>query len=54
MKIARKNRDTVRSEEIIIKVTSIEKRAVMAAADQHGLTMSAWIRMVLNEKINQK
>ena len=47
MKTAKINRDEVRENKE-------EKEAVQNTASKIGLTMSAWVRMVLNEKINQK
>lgn len=53
MKTARLNRGNVRSEDLMIKMTAEEKNAVMREADKAGLTMSAWVRMVLNERISK-
>lgn len=53
MKTARLNRGNVRSEDLMIKMTAGEKNAVMREADKAGLTMSAWVRMVLNERISK-
>lgn len=54
MKTAKANRDEVRENTLTITATRAEKEAIKKAADKIGLTMSAWVRMVLNEKINQK
>lgn len=54
MKTAKINRDEVRENTICIPVTKEEKEAVQNTASKIGLTMSAWVRMVLNEKISQK
>lgn len=54
MKTAKINRDEVRENTICIPVTKEEKESVQNTASKIGLTMSAWVRMVLNEKINQK
>ena len=54
MKTAKSNRDEVRSENLSIPMTRLEKDAVQKAADSCGLTMTAFARMVLAEKINQK
>ena len=54
MKTAKDNRDEVRENTLTITATRAEKEAIKKAANKIGLTMSAWVRMVLNEKINQK
>lgn len=48
------NRDEVRESTFTVTVTRTEKEAIQRMANQSGLTMSAWVRMVLAEKINQK
>lgn len=53
MKKARANRGDVRYEHLVIKMTENEKNAVMREANRVGLTMSAWVRMVLNERISK-
>lgn len=54
MKTPKVNRDEVRESTFTVTVTKAEKEAVQRMAEKSGLTMSAWVRMVLNEKINQK
>ena len=54
MKTPKANRDEVRVENLSIPMTRAEKEAVQSAADGCGLTMTAWARMVLAEKINQQ
>ena len=54
MKTPKSNREEVRAENLSIPMTKAEKEAVQNAADSCGLTMTAWARMVLAEKINQK
>ena len=54
MKTPRTNRDEVRKNTFTVTATKAEKEAVRAAADKAGLSISSWVRMVLNEKINQK
>lgn len=54
MKTPKKNRDEVREVSFTVMAKKAEKDAYTAAGDKLGLTLSAWIRMVLNEKINQK
>jgi antitoxin component of RelBE/YafQ-DinJ toxin-antitoxin module len=54
MKTPKINRDEVRESTFTVTATRAEKEAIQRMADKSGLTMSAWVRMVLNEKINQK
>lgn len=54
MKTAKSNRDEVRENTLCILLSAPEKEAVEREANKAGLSMSAWARMVLNEKINQK
>ena len=54
MKTAKKNHEEVRESTFTVTVTKAEKEAIKKAANKIGLTMSAWVRMVLNEKLNQK
>lgn len=54
MKTAKTNREEVRESTFTVTVTKAEKEAIQKVAHKTGLTMSAWVRMVLNEKINQK
>lgn len=51
MKRAIINRDEVRKNSLTIPMTKAEKEAIREASAQRGLTMTAWARMVLNEKI---
>jgi antitoxin component of RelBE/YafQ-DinJ toxin-antitoxin module len=54
VKTAKSNRDEVRENSLTITMLKTEKEAVAREAKKMGLTMSAWARMVLAEKINQK
>lgn len=54
MKTAKSNRDEVRENTFTVMATREEKEAIQREARKIGLSMSAWVRMVLNEKINQK
>lgn len=54
MKTAKSNRDEVRENTLCILLSATEKEAVEKEANKMGLSMSAWARMVLAEKINQK
>ena len=53
MKTKKSNRDEVRENNLSIPMTKEEKDAVRSTSAKCGLTMTAWARMVLNEKINQ-
>lgn len=48
------NRDEVRETTFTVTATRAEKEAIQRMANQNGLSMSALVRMVLAEKINQK
>lgn len=54
MKTPKANREEVRESTFTVVVTRAEKEAVQRMANQSGLSMSAWVRMILAEKINQK
>ena len=54
MKAAKTNRDDIRGNTLAILLTNAQKEAVESEANKVGLSMSAWVRMVLAEKINQK
>lgn len=54
MKTKKSNRDEVRENTLCILLSAPEKEKVEKEANKKGLSMSAWARMVLAEKINQK
>lgn len=54
MKTKKTNRNEVRENTLCILLTLPEKEAVEKEANKMGLSMSAWARMVIAEKINQK
>ena len=54
MKTPKANRDEVRENTFTVTVTRAEKEAIQKMANKSGLSMSAWVRMVIAEKINQK
>ena len=54
MKTPNANRDEVRETTFTVTATKAEKEAIQEMAYKTGLTLCAWVRMVLNEKINQK
>ena len=49
MKTAKTNRDEVRESSLIVPMTKDEKESVQKAADDMGVTMSAFTRMVLKD-----
>lgn len=49
MKIAKKNRDEVRENTLTVPMTKEEKESVQSAADNMGISMSAFARMVLKD-----
>lgn len=54
MKKAKSNREEVRANTLSVLLSATEKKAIEKEASKTGLSMSAWARMVLAEKINQK
>ncbi len=54
MKTKRVNRDEVRENRLTIPMAKAEKEAIQKMADKSGLTMTAWVRMVLIREINRK
>lgn len=48
------NRKSVKVKTLAVMLTEPEKEAVEIEANKEGLSMSAWARMVLVERINQK
>ena len=54
MKTPKSNRNEVRENSFTVMATKAEKEAIQKMADKSGLSLSAWVRMVLNEKINQR
>lgn len=53
MKTPKANRDEVRENALCVLLSAPEKEAVEKEANKTGLSMSAWARMVLAEKINK-
>lgn len=51
MKTAKLNRDEVRENTITIPMTKAEKEAISSAAQKIGLSMSAFVRMVINKEL---
>ena len=54
LKTKKTNRDEVRGNTLAILLTDAQKEAVEREANKAGLSMSAWARMIIAEKINQK
>lgn len=54
MKTAKSNRDEVRENSFTVPATKAEKAAFVKESHEMGLSLSAWVRMILNEKISQK
>jgi hypothetical protein len=50
----RLNRKSVKEKTLAVMLTDSEKKIVEEKANEAELSMSAWARMVLVEKINQK
>ena len=53
MKTAKSNRDEIRENTLTIPMTKKEKESIQKASGAMGLSMSAWARMVIAEKINR-
>jgi hypothetical protein len=54
MKTAKNDRTAIRGNTLAILLTDSQKEAIEKESNKAGLSMSAWARMVLAEKINQK
>ena len=54
MKTAKNDRTEIRGNTLAILLTDSQKNAIEKESNKAGLSMSAWVRMVLAEKINQK
>lgn len=54
MKKPKANRENVCGNTLSILLTDAQKEAVERESSRVGLSMSAWVRMILAEKINQK
>jgi urate oxidase len=49
MKTAKSNRDEVRENSLVVPMTNEEKQAVQSAANNMGISMSAFARIVLKD-----
>ncbi len=54
MKTPKINREEIRNNMLAVMLTDAQKESVEREANKAGLSMSAWVRMVLADKINQK
>ena len=54
MRTARKDRESVRAETITFPATPDEKKKIQERADRMGITMSALIRMVMNDYLKNE
>jgi antitoxin component of RelBE/YafQ-DinJ toxin-antitoxin module len=54
MKIAKVNRDEIRKNSLTVPMKKEEKEAIQKMADDKGLTMSAFARMVLNDFVKKE
>ena len=54
MKTPMQNRDAVKNESLIISVSKNEKEAIKDAADELGLTMSSYVRMMIAQSMKAK
>lgn len=49
MKTSKSNRDEVRANSLVIPMTKEEKEAVKKSAENMGITMSAFVRLILKD-----
>ncbi len=49
MKTAKSNRDEVRENSLVIPMNKAEKQCIRKAADDMGISMSAFARLVLKD-----
>lgn len=54
MKTPKSNREEVRSNSITLLITADEKSKIENAAQEMGVTMSTFVRMVMKEYLNKK
>lgn len=54
MKTAKSNRDEVRENSFTVMTTKTEKERLIAEAHKKGLSLSALVRMILNEHFEKK
>ena len=49
-----RNRKDGREDEIRVSVSEKEKKAYAGEAERAGLTTSAWVRFLVNERLREK
>ena len=49
----KENREEVRNNFFAVAVNNAEKKAIKKESNKMGISMSAWVRMVIAEKINR-
>lgn len=54
MKIAKSNRDEIRENSLTVPMNEDEKKAIKRAADEMGVTMSAFARIAMKEFIKKE
>ena len=54
MKTAKENRDEIRANSFTVMATKEEKERLVAEAHKKGLSLSALVRMILNEHFEKK
>ena len=54
MKIAKSNRDEIRENSLTVPMNDDEKKAIKRAADEMGVTMSAFARIAMKEFIKKE
>ena len=53
MKTPRSDRNTIRGEKLIVKMSLSEKEKLQKSADDMGLTMSSYVRMLIKQDIER-
>lgn len=53
MKMPKENRETIRDEMLIVKMSYAEKAELQAASDKKGLSMSSYVRMLIKQDIER-
>ena len=54
MKTAKSNRDEIRENSLTVPMNEDEKKSIKRAADEMGVTMSAFARIALREFIKKE
>ena len=53
MKTPRSDRNSIRSEKLIVKMSLSEKEKLQKSADDMGLTMSSYVRWLIKQDIER-